>query len=773
MDDFDDFGADTGGDDFEFNFDGGDAGEGGDFDFGEVDLDVQASVASVPEDPVKAADEAVTETAPTAADGEGEDASEAPTAPADEPVDEPVDEPSDVPVETTKEEPEEEAAAEEAADAVDAGGQDESGRAEDADAAGDGEATEAAEAEAEAEAEAGDEAASPTSPEEEDNDNDSNNNSNSNNEAEEVVDDAVVEERAAEVVDVEEEAGTEARGNDDVDGTAEVDEASEPAEDAAADGMEEGVASVEDEGASDEQGEVGHVASTEAEVQEEEEEGEEGDNNDSDEATEMVATGATEGTIPDGASQDNSAADDARAALQNAGESLSDEAEEMMMTSRPEVEYDANAVPDEFTVDEEGEIVEGIPEGMEITQCHTIRIHCSTWNMNGQDPKSEMPRASYLPYVQDNSVGLYVVALQEAGSYAGSMNPLVQYKWEENMALAFGPEYEMVAARGLAHVRMLICARSDVLSFISNVESDAVNVGVGNVLANKGAVAISMRIAGRSFCFISCHLNAHQERVEQRNKDYSRISKGLKLPSACFTSTAPPTDTSPDGDAVSSELAASMRVERSVDHEHLLRKKSTAKHVEDRFDYVFWVGDLNYRVNGGTRAMVERLLRNGMREVLISNDQLLEQIAKKKAFIGFKEGPLEFPPTYKFDAGTSDYDTSSKQRIPSWTDRILWKDNLTQPSEQKDRLDGSAANGLRRSLSRTGTKMRLGRRKSSVSSGTLVGVTLERYDCVRNMLQSDHWPVYGVFQAAVSDTRQPSDEPFEPGKPVAKSCTTF
>jgi hypothetical protein len=42
----------------------------------------------------------------------------------------------------------------------------------------------------------------------------------------------------------------------------------------------------------------------------------------------------------------------------------------------------------------------------------------------------------------------------------------------------------------------------------------------------------------------------------------------------------------------------------------------------------------------------------------------------------FCEGKINFPPTYKFDKGTLLYDTSKKQRVPSWTDRIIWRDNI-------------------------------------------------------------------------------------------------
>ena len=39
----------------------------------------------------------------------------------------------------------------------------------------------------------------------------------------------------------------------------------------------------------------------------------------------------------------------------------------------------------------------------------------------------------------------------------------------------------------------------------------------------------------------------------------------------------------------------------------------------------------------------------------------------KAVFEGYEEGPLLFPPTYRYDVGTDNYDTSEKMRIPAWT----------------------------------------------------------------------------------------------------------
>ncbi|PPS17905.1 hypothetical protein GOBAR_AA02711 [Gossypium barbadense] len=60
-------------------------------------------------------------------------------------------------------------------------------------------------------------------------------------------------------------------------------------------------------------------------------------------------------------------------------------------------------------------------------------------------------------------------------------------------------------------------------------------------------------------------------------------------------------------------------------------------------------------------------------ELLRSKDQLLQEAERGQIFNGYCEGTLAFKPTYKYNIGSSNYDTSYKVRVPAWTDRILFK----------------------------------------------------------------------------------------------------
>ena len=65
-----------------------------------------------------------------------------------------------------------------------------------------------------------------------------------------------------------------------------------------------------------------------------------------------------------------------------------------------------------------------------------------------------------------------------------------------------------------------------------------------------------------------------------------------------------------------------------------------------------------------------------MHDALLGNDQLTMLMRFNRIFSGFAEGPLNFFPTYKFDHDSDHYDSSTRRRVPSWTDRILFKSDV-------------------------------------------------------------------------------------------------
>ncbi|CAD5209359.1 unnamed protein product [Bursaphelenchus xylophilus] len=90
-------------------------------------------------------------------------------------------------------------------------------------------------------------------------------------------------------------------------------------------------------------------------------------------------------------------------------------------------------------------------------------------------------------------------------------------------------------------------------------------------------------------------------------------------------------------------------------------------------DAVIWLGDLNYRLNAGFSYEEVVLKCNSNQYIgLFHHDQLKEQQRLRTAFNAFHEVTPGFRPTYKFDVGTSNWDTSEKRRVPAWCDRILY-----------------------------------------------------------------------------------------------------
>ncbi|KAJ3327372.1 hypothetical protein HDU76_011920 [Blyttiomyces sp. JEL0837] len=168
--------------------------------------------------------------------------------------------------------------------------------------------------------------------------------------------------------------------------------------------------------------------------------------------------------------------------------------------------------------------------------------------------------------------------------------------------------------------------------------SAQVKTGLGGFHGNKGSIATRLILDDSSICFLNCHLAAHQSQVSARNNDSTSIRDGLNFPQLNLEGVFMPGG---NGSIVS-------------DHENII---------------IF--GDLNYRVDLPRDQVIDAINRKDW-NYLLDNDQLRKQLRTNTfGFRGFVEAPINFAPTFKYDVGSDEYDTSEKKRVPAYCDRIL------------------------------------------------------------------------------------------------------
>jgi len=214
----------------------------------------------------------------------------------------------------------------------------------------------------------------------------------------------------------------------------------------------------------------------------------------------------------------------------------------------------------------------------------------------------------------------------------------------ERVRAYVGGGYVPVVSTLMWQIGLLVLARADVAADVSAVHAVCEATGLMGITPNKGGVVATLRLRGTSLAFVASHLAAHMGHAEARNLNSVEILNNARLPPR------------PQIDA------------------------------DAQFDHVVWMGDLNYRLDlaiaegGGAERGVETPERwaavaaaVGAADwaALARADQLQDAQRAGRAFGGFKEGPLAFTPTFKVkrEAGYA----HSKQRVPSWCDRVLWK----------------------------------------------------------------------------------------------------
>ena len=230
------------------------------------------------------------------------------------------------------------------------------------------------------------------------------------------------------------------------------------------------------------------------------------------------------------------------------------------------------------------------------------------------------------------------------------------------------PSYVRLARKQLVGVYITVWATIDAASHARDVRVDTVSTGVNlgvSVLGNKGGAGVWLKMYATPLVFICSHLSAGSKEGDEakRSEDYGEIASKLSFPAPLVASS--------DGTA---ERAAT---------------------VGDAFAAI-WIGDLNYRLNLPD-DVVRSAVAAGAHASLLGSDQLVLEQAAGRAFRGWTEAPVTFPPTYKYRPGTNTYSGSGdvggedgdaggeeggvkvsakeekKKRTPAWCDRILWR----------------------------------------------------------------------------------------------------
>ncbi|CAH8616520.1 unnamed protein product [Heterobilharzia americana] len=314
-----------------------------------------------------------------------------------------------------------------------------------------------------------------------------------------------------------------------------------------------------------------------------------------------------------------------------------------------------------------------------------IRLYVGTWNVNGRSdncmqlddwlmpPDGQPPADIYVFGFQEMDLSLSVITLNKTSSSGPEEKWIQQLEealdgllkrpsstsiWAHKTGVvkSFPAKWSHFTGGGYLRVERVRLAGMMMIVYISarlsshlhrdEISCQVVPTGVFNVMGNKGGVGIRLTIFNSSLCFVNCHLAAGEANLDRRNQDFREIVRKMifELPMNSKNVIHPP--------------------ERSFILDH---------------DIIFVFGDLNYRIVGLDSGYVRRSIFGKDFNSLLRNDELLKQFENRKAFEGFHEPVINFAPTYKFDMNSNIYDSSDKNRVPSYCDRILWSGQGCEP----------------------------------------------------------------------------------------------
>ncbi|EPY26489.1 phosphatidylinositol-bisphosphatase [Angomonas deanei] len=204
-------------------------------------------------------------------------------------------------------------------------------------------------------------------------------------------------------------------------------------------------------------------------------------------------------------------------------------------------------------------------------------------------------------------------------------------------------------------VGLLLCVyiRRGLLPQLKEFLVTTIATGALGSLGNKGAVGIHLSVHRSTYCIITAHLAAGQSNVSKRNEDINTILKNM-------------------------DFNAARRADLQLNSSAGIVPEMVFPELFPRdHDFIIVAGDLNYRLNLSYEECMAKCGRGDIEDMLKYDQLVAEMKNPHTPWQGFEDLTPTHMPTYRFDMGTDNYDTSEKRRIPSFTDRVLiWSRRL-------------------------------------------------------------------------------------------------
>ncbi|CAG9334456.1 OCRL_3 [Blepharisma stoltei] len=280
----------------------------------------------------------------------------------------------------------------------------------------------------------------------------------------------------------------------------------------------------------------------------------------------------------------------------------------------------------------------------EYTEIRDIKMIIGTWNTAGKGPSEDL----FLWFCCQNDVYLepeqspdmIVICLQEMCELSPKNivgDDVRMRNWMSHICNQIndsfpGNQYTIVGDEHLMGLLTMIFVKFSMRDYINEIKTSCVKLGFKGYVGNKGAICMRFDLFESSVCIINCHLAAHKNQAKLRNEQIKTISKEGKF-------------------------VLSSKEFRNV-YEH---------------DFIFWAGDLNYRLNNlSTDSIINKINAKHFSE-LLEYDQLNIEKRENDILAEFHEGKIDFMPSFKYRIGTTNQFNTSNKRDPAWCDRILWR----------------------------------------------------------------------------------------------------